>query len=83
MEHGLNVENLNLVGWGVVGEPKEELLVRTPEGMGIDVRGYQTGDYWDGNGKFLGPDCDGIVPIYMTPTGEQFPKDATAYPYVE
>lgn len=68
-------------GWGIIGEPKSDVLIDGPSGPSLDVTGYDAADYWDGE-EFRGPDSFGIVPVYRTPHGHQFPADAKAYPYL-
>ncbi len=67
------------MGWGLIGEPRDGVIVDTGNGRGIDVHGYQEADYWAGD-QFLGPDQFGIVPIYRAADGSQFPPDAKEYP---
>ena len=71
---------MTFCGWGLIGKPKEGVIVATGEGPGIDVSGYHDDYYWDSKG-FLGPDKFGIVPIYTTRSGKQSPKAAKQYPY--
>lgn len=71
---------LTFVGWGIIGE-QPDVIVNGPSGPSIDVSGYNAADYWDGD-KFLGPDCYGIVPVYESTDGTQFPVDARIYPYL-
>lgn len=33
-------------------------------GLTLDVPGYHEANYWDSEGRYLGPDCEGIVPVY-------------------
>lgn len=72
---------LTFVGWGIVGKPENGIFVQTAEGEGIDVTGYNAGDYWDGKRGFLGPDPYGIVPIYRDSNNRLFPHTAKQYPY--
>lgn len=76
----MSEKNLKHIGWGIAGKPKDGVIVQTAEGRGIDVTGYSTADYWQ-DGKFLGPDEYGIVPVYQTQSGRQFPAAAKSYPY--
>lgn len=71
---------LTLAGWGIVGEPQDGVLVPTGNGIGIDVSGYNEGDYWSGEG-FLGPDPFGIVPVYRDRQDRIYPRNAKQYPY--
>lgn len=80
LEADMNKAELEFVGWGLVGEPQDNMIVQTENGEGIDVTGYNESDYWNGD-EFLGEDCFGVTPIYKTSTGEQFPDDASQYPY--
>lgn len=74
--------SLQFRGWGIVGEPKDGVIIAGPSGPSIDVTGYHVDDYWDGD-HFRGPDHFGIVPIYHALiTGAQFPPEATPYPYL-
>ena len=76
-----NEERLeNFAGWGIIGEPQAGVIVAGPSGPVLDVRGYNAGDYWDGD-NFLGPDTFSIVPLYTTADG-QFPALAVSYPYL-
>jgi hypothetical protein len=69
--------NLKQIGWGVMGEPLDGVVVAGR----IDVTGYHAPDYWDGE-TFLGPDALGIVPIYETSDGGQVPAGAQVFPHV-
>lgn len=69
-----------IVGWGLVGEPADGMLVLTANGVGIDVTGYNESDYWDDDGMFLGPDCHGVTPVYDW-DGLTLPEEAKPYPY--
>lgn len=73
--------NLEYVGWGIVGEPQQDVIVTGPSGDSIDVTGYNTADYWNSH-TFLGADSFGIVPVYRTADGKQFPADAKVYPHL-
>jgi hypothetical protein len=73
---------LTRIGWGIVGEPQEGVIVPTPDGPGIDVTGYNEADYWDDHGEFLGPDIHGIVPVYLDEDVNLFPPDAKRYPWI-
>jgi hypothetical protein len=74
-------ETLECEGWGIVGEPQEGIVFAGYDDIPtIDVGGYSEADYWDGD-RFKGPDPSGIVPIYTTEDGDQFPPDAVAYQY--
>ena len=73
-------DDLELIGWGVVGEPGDDLFVTGPAGRALDLTGYSEADYWSPD--FLGPDVDGIVPVYSDADGRQFPGGATTYDYV-
>lgn len=68
---------MKFVGWGIVGKPQAGVIV---DGVHIDVTGYHPDDYWDDD-IFLGPDKFGIVPVYQTSYGAQFPSGARKYPY--
>jgi len=74
---------MTFLGWGLIGEPQEEVIVQTGNGRGIDVTGYYEGDYWDGPNAsdFKGPDPYGVVPVYEMPDGGIFPIGARQYPY--
>ena len=72
---------LEYVGWGVVGEPRDGVIVNGPSGETVDVSGYHTGDYWSGD-RFLGPDDFGITPVYRAPDGTTFPEGAKKYPFL-
>ncbi len=69
------------IGWGLIGHPQEGVLVPTASGPGLDVSGYHESDYWGKGGEWLGPDCYGVVPIYRSVNGVQFPAHARQYPY--
>lgn len=71
----MNKAELEFVGWGLVGEPQDDMITANGE---IDVTGYNESDYWNGD-EFLGEDCFGVTPIYTTSAGEQFPVDAQQY----
>ena len=75
---------LTFLGWGLVGEPQDGMIVETGSGPGIDVTGYSADDYWNGDAldSFAGPDTYGVVPIYAMPDGKTFPPAATQYPYL-
>lgn len=76
----MTMDQMKFIGWGLIGAPQDSVLVETGNGKGLDVSGYHTSDYWDGE-TFLGPDAFGIVPVYETADGCQFPSDARLYPY--
>lgn len=44
--------HLKFVGWA-----NEAGRIESPDG-------YQSDHYWDDDSRYLGPDCDGIIPIY-------------------
>lgn len=74
-------DELKYIGWGILGKIQEGIIVSGYNGQPtIDVHGYNDSDYWNGD-KFLGPDPFGIVPIYETRDGKQFPTQAKPYPY--
>lgn len=79
-------EALEYIGWGLAKGADESVLVNGYNDQpSLDVTGYSSGEYWGGEGRkftFLGPDPFGIVPIYRTPDGKQFPADATKYPHL-
>lgn len=72
---------LTFSGWGLIGDQQDGILVQTADGIGIDVTGYNAGDYWDGKKGFLGPDPYGVVPVYRDKKGSIFPARAKEYPY--
>lgn len=77
----MKMTELEYRGWGLIGEPQQDVIVQGPSGNSLDVTGYHAADYWDGE-KFLGPDIFGVVPIYRTADGNQFPANAQPYPYL-
>lgn len=51
MENGYQ-RNQRIVGWQKYGEP-----IDTPEGIHAE-------DYFDADGRYLGPDAEGVEPIF-------------------
>lgn len=41
------------------------------EGDGSGHEGYQVADYFDRNGRYLGPDCHGVEPTFREMNEEE------------